>query len=148
LPSPRVRISAALLALFSYRHRIVGCKGQVPTLDKAPARRYLPKGCKPWRVRRRLFQSNASALPLQSLHYDRTFCDVDRFYFQRSFISQKLIKRTIFTDHLKILTDRQDELLQQLTALTKEGFPKAQEEWEKSVVAWGASLCDKSVCFV
>lgn len=48
----------------------------------------------------------------------------------------KLIKRTIFTDHLKILTDRQDELLQQLSGLTKEGFSKAQEEWEKSVVAW------------
>ncbi|KIK31751.1 hypothetical protein CY34DRAFT_814532, partial [Suillus luteus UH-Slu-Lm8-n1] len=51
----------------------------------------------------------------------------------------KLIKRTIFTDHLKILTVRQDELLQQLVGLMKEGFSKAQEEWEKSVVAWGAS---------
>ncbi|KAG1838814.1 hypothetical protein DFJ58DRAFT_733637 [Suillus subalutaceus] len=50
------------------------------------------------------------------------------------------IKRTIFADHLKILTDRQDELLQQLAGLTKDGFSKAQEEWEKSVVAWGASL--------
>ncbi|KAG1885906.1 uncharacterized protein F5891DRAFT_1201441 [Suillus fuscotomentosus] len=39
---------------------------------------------------------------------------------------RKLIKRTIFTDHLKILTDRQDELLQQLVGLTKEGFSKAQ----------------------
>jgi hypothetical protein len=54
-------------------------------------------------------------------------------------IAQKLIRRTIFTDHLKILTDRQDELLQQLAGLTKEGFSKAQEEWDKSVVAWGAS---------
>ncbi|KAG2127692.1 hypothetical protein DEU56DRAFT_820086 [Suillus clintonianus] len=52
------------------------------------------------------------------------------------FTMTKLIKRTIFTDHLKILTDRQDELLQQLAVLTKEGFSKAQEEWEKSVVAW------------
>ncbi|KAJ8590552.1 hypothetical protein M405DRAFT_766097 [Rhizopogon salebrosus TDB-379] len=52
------------------------------------------------------------------------------------FTMTKLIKRTIFTDHLKILTDRQDELLQQLAVLTKEGFSKAQEEWDKSVVAW------------
>ncbi|KAG1733544.1 hypothetical protein EDB19DRAFT_1830925 [Suillus lakei] len=29
-----------------------------------------------------------------------------------------------------------DELLQQLAGLTKEGFSKAQEEWEESVVAW------------
>ncbi|KAH7927982.1 hypothetical protein BV22DRAFT_1005738 [Leucogyrophana mollusca] len=51
----------------------------------------------------------------------------------------KLIKRTIFSDHLKILTTRQDELLEQLATLTKEGFPKAREEYEKSVVAWGMS---------
>jgi len=59
---------------------------------------------------------------------------------------QKLIKRTIFTDHLKILTDRQDELLQQLAVLTEEGFIKAREEWEKSVVAWGASRPCGSIC--
>lgn len=52
---------------------------------------------------------------------------------------QKLIKRTVFQDHLKILTDRQEELLEQLVTLTKEGFPKAKEEWEKSVAAWGMS---------
>ncbi|KAG9308671.1 hypothetical protein JVU11DRAFT_11628 [Chiua virens] len=52
------------------------------------------------------------------------------------FTMTKLIKRTIFHDHLKILTDRQEELLDQLTTLTQEGFPKAKEEWEKSVAAW------------
>jgi hypothetical protein len=39
-----------------------------------------------------------------------------------------------------ILTDRQTELLDELAVLTKEGFAKAQEEWEKSVAAWGAFL--------
>ncbi|KAG1889551.1 hypothetical protein F4604DRAFT_2016697 [Suillus subluteus] len=43
---------------------------------------------------------------------------------------------SIFADHLKILTDRQDKLLQQLAGLTKDGFLKVQEEWEKSVVVW------------
>lgn len=38
-----------------------------------------------------------------------------------------------------ILTDRQTELLDELATLTKEGFPKAKEEWEKSVIAWGTS---------
>ncbi|KAF9228200.1 hypothetical protein BS17DRAFT_773236 [Gyrodon lividus] len=52
------------------------------------------------------------------------------------FTMTKLIKRTVFQDHFKILTDRQDELLEQLAVLTKEGFPKAKEEWEKSVTAW------------
>jgi hypothetical protein len=53
-----------------------------------------------------------------------------------------------FTDHLKILTDREDELLQQLAGLTKEGFLKTQEEWEKSVFAWGASPLIQPPLFV
>lgn len=52
---------------------------------------------------------------------------------------QKLIKRTVFTDHLTLLTERQDVLLAQLATLAKDGFEKAKEEWERSVVAWGAS---------
>lgn len=39
-----------------------------------------------------------------------------------------------------ILTDRQTELLDELAVITKEGFAKAQEEWEKSVTAWGETL--------
>jgi hypothetical protein len=33
----------------------------------------------------------------------------------------------------------QEGLLRELSELTTSGFAKAQEEWEKSVVAWGAS---------
>ena len=51
--------------------------------------------------------------------------------------SQKLIKRLIWKDHISILTERQNELLAELAELTKEGFAKAQEEWEKSVAVWG-----------
>ncbi|KAG1777957.1 hypothetical protein EV702DRAFT_1196760 [Suillus placidus] len=69
--------------------------------------------------------------------YDEDFFNLMPVLFPYNrFTMTKLIKRTIFTDHLKILTDRQDELLQQLAGLTTEGFSKAQEEWEKSVVAW------------
>ncbi|KAG1744590.1 uncharacterized protein EDB91DRAFT_191861 [Suillus paluster] len=69
--------------------------------------------------------------------YDEDFFNLMPVLFPYNrFTMTKLIKRTIFTDHFKILTDRQDELLQQLAVLTKEGFSKAQEEWEKSVVAW------------
>ena len=32
---------------------------------------------------------------------------------------------------------RQDELLVELKAVADEGFPRAKEEWERSVVAWG-----------
>ncbi|KAG8215144.1 hypothetical protein J3R82DRAFT_8634 [Butyriboletus roseoflavus] len=69
--------------------------------------------------------------------YDEDFFSLMPVLFPYNrFTMTKLIKRTIFQDHLKILTDRQDELLEQLATLTKDGFPKAREEWEKSVAAW------------
>jgi len=48
----------------------------------------------------------------------------------------KLIKRTIFADHLALLIERQDVLLAQLTQIANEGFSKAKEEWEKNLLLW------------
>ena len=53
---------------------------------------------------------------------------------------QKLIKRTIFADHLALLIERQDVLLAQLTQIANEGFSKAKEEWEKNLLLWGTDL--------
>ncbi|KAJ3927443.1 MAG: hypothetical protein NXY57DRAFT_903942 [Lentinula lateritia] len=52
------------------------------------------------------------------------------------FTMSKLIKRTVFADHLKLLVERQDALLTELKRQADEGFTKAEDEWEKSVVAW------------
>lgn len=46
----------------------------------------------------------------------------------------------MFQDHHDLLVKRQDDLLEQLAKLTTLYFPKAQEEWEKSVAAWRKSL--------
>jgi fructosamine-3-kinase len=51
--------------------------------------------------------------------------------------SQKLLGRTVFPEHLAMLHQRQDTLLVGLAAQVEAGFSKAEEEWEKSVVAWG-----------
>jgi hypothetical protein len=53
---------------------------------------------------------------------------------------QKLIKRQIFPDHMALLVKRQDELLVELKTTADEGFPRAKEEWERSIVAWGNDL--------
>jgi hypothetical protein len=53
---------------------------------------------------------------------------------------QKLIKRTVFHDHHQPLLQKQDALLEELTSLARDGFAMAQEEWEKSMAVWGASL--------
>ena len=53
---------------------------------------------------------------------------------------QKLIKRTIFADHLALLIERQDVLLAELTQIANEGFSKAKEEWEKNLLLWGTDL--------
>ena len=52
---------------------------------------------------------------------------------------QKLIKRTIWREHTNLLLDRQNEQIEQLRVLAHEGFPKAREDWERSVMQWGAS---------
>ena len=38
---------------------------------------------------------------------------------------------------MALLVKRQDELLVELKASTEEGFPRAKEEWERTVTAWG-----------
>ena len=43
---------------------------------------------------------------------------------------QKLIRRTIFPDHLALVTERQDGLLKQLRELAQAGFTKAEEDSE------------------
>ncbi|KAF7318274.1 hypothetical protein HMN09_00335900 [Mycena chlorophos] len=52
------------------------------------------------------------------------------------FTMTKLIKRTVFKDHTEMLNGQQQELLTQLEKLATDGFPKAQEEWEKSVASY------------
>ena len=52
---------------------------------------------------------------------------------------QKLIKRTISRESTNLLLARQHEQIKHLRVLAHEGFPKAREDWERSVMQWGAS---------
>ncbi|TFK33342.1 hypothetical protein BDQ12DRAFT_442036 [Crucibulum laeve] len=69
--------------------------------------------------------------------YDEHFFNLMPTLFPyNKFTMTKLIKRTIFQEHTALLMERQDALLRELKQLADEGFPKAEEEWEKAVVAW------------
>ncbi|KAI0937935.1 hypothetical protein AcV7_003266 [Taiwanofungus camphoratus] len=69
--------------------------------------------------------------------YDENFFNLmPRLFPYNKFTMTKLIKRTIWRDHTTLLVDRQNALINQLKVLADEGFPKAMEEWEKSVIAW------------
>ncbi|KAF5391132.1 hypothetical protein D9757_003023 [Collybiopsis confluens] len=69
--------------------------------------------------------------------YDEHFFNLMPTLFPyNKFTMSKLIKRTIFADHIKLLVERQDALLVELKRQADEGFSKAEEEWEKTVVAW------------
>ena len=57
------------------------------------------------------------------------------FHFQ-----QKLIKRTVFAEHTAMIVERQEALLTQLKKDADEGSTRAEEEWERTVVAWGECL--------
>jgi len=82
-----------------------------------------------------------ASLALQAIRldeYDEHFFSLMHVLFPyNKFTMTKLIKRTVFPDHTKLLQTRQDELLSLLKALTEEGKEKAEEEWEKVVSAWG-----------
>lgn len=54
------------------------------------------------------------------------------------YFPQKLIKRTVYADHIALLQARQDELLKQLEDLAKAGFTRAEEEYQKSLQQWSA----------
>ncbi|KAJ7885063.1 hypothetical protein B0H14DRAFT_2699543 [Mycena olivaceomarginata] len=78
-----------------------------------------------------------AALSLQAItldEYDDNFFSLMPIIFPyNKFTMSKLIKRTIFHEHTALLNQKQDEQLEQLRTLATEGFPKAQEEWEKSL---------------
>ncbi|KAJ7859679.1 hypothetical protein B0H14DRAFT_2746353 [Mycena olivaceomarginata] len=78
-----------------------------------------------------------AALSLQAImldEYDDNFFSLMPIIFPyNKFTMSKLIKRTIFHDHTALLNQKQDDQLEQLRVLATEGFPKAQEEWEKSL---------------
>lgn len=52
------------------------------------------------------------------------------------FTMTKLIKRTIYPEHVALLHQRQDELLKQLQEIADAGYKTAVEEWEKNVMLW------------
>ncbi|KAI0062963.1 hypothetical protein BV25DRAFT_1825014 [Artomyces pyxidatus] len=69
--------------------------------------------------------------------YDDNFFNLmPRLFPYNRFTMSKLIKRTVFLDHMALLVKRQDELLVELKKMTDEGFAKAQDEYERSVQLW------------
>ncbi|KAG5640046.1 hypothetical protein DXG03_001534 [Asterophora parasitica] len=71
-----------------------------------------------------------SSLAIRLDEYDDHFFNLMPTLFPyNKFTMSKLIKRTVFQDHIALLTERQDALLVELAAQAKEGFAKAEEEW-------------------
>ena len=51
----------------------------------------------------------------------------------------------MWRDHTDLLQTRSAQILKDLAKLAEDGFTKAQEEYEKSVAAWGASSLSLSL---
>jgi len=94
-----------------------------------------PKGKFPPGIRPILADVALKAIKLNEYN-DNFFNLLPRIFPYNRFTMSKLIKRQIFPDHMALLVKRQDELLAELKAAADEGFPRAKEEWERSVVAW------------
>ncbi|KAI9455374.1 hypothetical protein F5148DRAFT_1226108 [Russula earlei] len=94
-----------------------------------------PKGKFPQGIRPTLGVVALKAIKLNEYN-DNFFNLMPRIFPYNRFTMSKLIKRQIFPEHMALLVKRQDELLAELKAAADEGFPRAKEEWERSVSAW------------
>ncbi|KAJ3826383.1 hypothetical protein F5880DRAFT_1476342 [Lentinula raphanica] len=103
--------------------------------DAIAAENWEQKGKFPPSIKPLLAQVAIHAITLDQ--YDDHFFNLMPSLFPyNKFTMSKLIKRTVFVDHVKLLVDRQDSLLTELKRQADEGFQKAEEEWEKNVLAW------------
>ncbi|THU97335.1 hypothetical protein K435DRAFT_662949 [Dendrothele bispora CBS 962.96] len=96
-----------------------------------------------WEVKGRFPQSIKPLLASVALtaikldEYDEHFFSLmPTLFMYNKFTMTKLIKRTVFSEHTAMIVERQEALLTQLKKDADEGLVRAQEEWEKSVVAW------------
>jgi hypothetical protein len=80
-----------------------------------------------------------AAKAIRSNEYDDNFFNLlpTLFPYNR-YTMTKLVKRIVFNDHLAILAERTQLLLDDLRRIALDGFDKAKEEYEKAVMAWGA----------
>ena len=127
--------------------RIIGAKGQVPSLSETSTSQPC-HSC--YQNDDDFFALMPMLFPYNKLTMTVRFFNVLVYVgFEVSYLTsniQKLIKRTIFSDHLALLIERQDDLLAQLTQIANEGFSKAKEEWEKNLLLWGTNLpCSPSL---
>ncbi|KAH6912235.1 hypothetical protein BKA70DRAFT_1098496 [Coprinopsis sp. MPI-PUGE-AT-0042] len=81
--------------------------------------------------------STLALLAIKLDEYDDHFFNLMPTLFPyNKFTMTKLIKRTVYPEHVSLLQERQDELLKELEELAKTGFTKAEEEWQRSVTLW------------
>ncbi|KAG6826944.1 hypothetical protein H0H92_013821 [Tricholoma furcatifolium] len=81
--------------------------------------------------------SKIAILAIKLDEYDDYFFSLMPSIFPyNKFTMSKLIKRTVYPEHIALLVQRQETLLTELKEQADAGFPKAQEEWEKAVIAW------------
>ncbi|KII84232.1 hypothetical protein PLICRDRAFT_46617 [Plicaturopsis crispa FD-325 SS-3] len=67
---------------------------------------------------------------------ERFFALMPSLFPYNKFTMTKLIKRTVFADHTRVLVQRQDALLAALRELVDNGFENAKEEWRRNVGQW------------
>ena len=102
-----------------------------PDVENWDAKGKFPPGLKP------LLAQVALKAVILGEYNDNFFNLMPKLFPYNRFTMTKLIKRTIWRDHVNLLQERSNELLKDLKELGDEGFEKAKEEWERAVVAWG-----------
>ncbi|KAK7439166.1 hypothetical protein VKT23_017656 [Stygiomarasmius scandens] len=93
------------------------------------------KGRFPQSIKPILAQVALTAIKLDE-YDDHFFSSMPTLFMYNKFTMTKLIKCTVFAEHTAMIVERHEALLTQLKKEADEGFTRAEEEWERSVVAW------------
>lgn len=111
-------------------------QSMIEDLKAAVAKESWVKGKFPVSLRPMLKEFALAAIRLDE-YDDAFFSALPQIFPYNKFTMSKLCKRTVFPDHVALLTERQDQLLVQLKQLADEGFPKVEEDYQRSLTVWG-----------
>ncbi|KIY53562.1 hypothetical protein FISHEDRAFT_33043 [Fistulina hepatica ATCC 64428] len=125
------------------RRKIVDEASFSPELQKAFERLKVAIRQESWEVKGKFppnikpLLAEVALLAVRLDEYDEHFFSLmPQLFPYNKFTMTKLIKRTIFQDHTTLLVERQDALLRELAQLAQDGFPKAEQDYERSLANW------------
>jgi Ubinuclein conserved middle domain len=93
------------------------------------------KGKFPPELKPRLTACAVRAIQLNE-YGDNFFNQLPRLFIYNRYTMFKLTKRLVYAEHVKMIVERQDQLLEELGKMVNEGMEGAQAEYDRALAVW------------